>query len=171
RKLDEATDHLRNTAHNLMPDMLLEEGLSEALEYFCHNLQKGIELKIQLQLFGILPRLQAWYELSLYRIIQELLQNALKHSAAKTVIVQLSFENRLLAITVEDDGLGMAGTTKSGFGLKTIRSRLPHMNGRMEMESEPLVGTTVHLEFDISPELLKSTAKEMAALHPNPLTL
>lgn len=171
KKLDDATDHLRNTAHNLMPDMLLEEGLSEALEYFCHNLQKGMDLTIQLQLFGILPRLQAWYELSLYRIVQELLQNALKHAAAKTVIVQLSFENRLLAVTVEDDGLGMADTTKTGFGLKTIKSRMPHMKGRMEMESKPVVGTTVHLEFDIVPEFLKPTGSEMATLYPKPVAL
>jgi len=145
--------------------------LSEALEYFCHNLQKGMDMNIQLQLFGIQPRLQPWYELSLYRIVQELVQNVLKHAAAKNVIVQLSFENRLLAVTVEDDGVGMADTTKAGFGLKTIRSRMPHMKGTMEMESKPLVGTTVHLEFDITSEFLKSTGKEMAALYPNPIAL
>ena len=153
RQLDEATDDLRRTAHNLMPDMLLEDGLPEAVCYFCNNLGKDVPLRIVFQSLGEIPRFEVSFELSVYRVIQELVQNVLKHAAATEAIVQLSFENQLLSVIVEDNGCGIrdaGGKEDKGLGLKSIRARVISMGGRMEIESEPGVGTSVHLEFDVS---------------------
>ena len=150
-QLDEATDNLRRTAHNLMPDMLLEEGLPEALFYFCNNLGKSTALEIVFHVLGNIPRFNVQFELSVYRIVQELVQNVIKHAEAAQLIVQLSYENKLLSITVEDNGKGMVQNNPmmtGGLGLKSIHARVAGLNGRIETESVTGTGTSVHLEFD-----------------------
>jgi signal transduction histidine kinase len=150
-QLDEATHNLRRTAHNLMPDMLLEEGLPEALYYFCTNLQKNAAFEIAFHSIGDIPRFNVQFELSVYRIVQELLQNVIKHAEASEVIVQLSYENNLLSLTVEDNGKGMTKNARSitnGLGLKSIHARVAGLNGRIETDSKTGVGTSVRLEFD-----------------------
>lgn len=150
-QLDDATNNLRRTAHNLMPDMLLEEGLPDAVYYFCKNLQKNVLFQIIFQPLGIIPRFNVQFELSVYRIIQELVQNIIKHAEATEVIVQLSFENKLLSLTVEDNGKGIPeGHQETGMGIKSISARVASLNGRMGMDSQQSVGTSFHLEFDVS---------------------
>lgn len=150
KQLDEATDNLRRTAHNLMPDRLIEDGLVEAVFYFCNNLQKGVPISICFQPIGVIPLLPTLFELSLYRIIQELVQNIIKHAAATEAIVQLSCEDDLLSITVEDNGRGMSNNTEDlGLGLKSIEARVNEFSGRFTIDTTPNVGTTVHLEFSV----------------------
>lgn len=152
RELDNTSRELRRTAHNLMPDMLLEGGLVEAVFYFCSNIQQNTGLKIDFQQYGTIPRLQTEFELSLYRIIQELLQNILKHAQAGKAIVQLSYRDDLLYITIEDNGVGFNTeevSASKGMGLKSLRTRIRALNGLMDLQTTPKKGTTVYLEFDI----------------------
>lgn len=150
KQLDEATDNLRRTAHNLMPDRLIEDGLVEAVFYFCSNLQKGVSLHICFQPIGTIPSLPTLFELSVYRIIQELMQNIIKHADATEAIVQLSCEHDLLSITVEDNGKGIVNEDRGvGSGLKSIEARVNEFSGRFTIDTAHLVGTTVHLEFSI----------------------
>lgn len=149
KQLDEATDNLRRTAHNLMPDRLMEDGLPEAVFYFCNNLQKSVPLHISFQPIGLLPPLPTAFQLALYRVIQELVQNIIKHAAATEAIVQLSCEDDLLSVTVEDDGQGMNAAHRRGAGLKSIEARVHEFAGRLHIESTPGIGTTVHLEFSV----------------------
>lgn len=159
-QLGNATRELRQTAHNLMPDMLLDGGLAEALFYFCTTLEKNSGLQISFQQHGEFPRLQPEFEIAVYRIVQELLQNVLKHAKATKTIVQLAHPaDELLTVTVEDNGTGMtmdnvSGTT--GMGLKSIRTRIRALNGNMEILSSAEKGTTVYLEFDISPAMKRN---------------
>ncbi|HET8572853.1 MAG TPA: ATP-binding protein [Edaphocola sp.] len=151
-QLDEATNNLRRTAHNLMPDMLLEEGLPEALYYFCNNLKKSTPLEIVFHVLGNIPRFDVQFELSVYRIIQELVQNVIKHAEATQLIVQLSYENNLLSLTVEDNGKGMQQNDPdavNGLGMKSIHARVTGLNGRIETDSQPGTGTSARLEFDM----------------------
>ncbi len=155
-QLDQATDNLRHTAHKLMPDMLLEEGLAEALYHFCEDLQKYISLKIVFQPIGEIPRLNVQFELSVYRIVQELIQNIVKHAGASEGIVQISFDNQLLSLTVEDNGRGMPikkVDDNFGLGLKSIYARMASLKGRIDIQSDENIGTTVRMEFD-KPEKL-----------------
>jgi signal transduction histidine kinase/Tfp pilus assembly protein PilF len=151
KQLDEATDNLRRTAHNLMPDRLIEDGLVEAIFYFCTNLQKSVPISICFQPIGTIPSLPTPFELSLYRIVQELMQNIIKHAAATEAIVQLSCEDDLLSITVEDNGKGIIEEDKGvGAGLKSIEARTNEFSGRLTIDTAPDIGTTVHLEFSIA---------------------
>lgn len=156
--LDDATHELRKTAHNLMPDVLLEGGLSEAAYYFCKDLQQGSGMNIDFQQFVDLPRLKPEIELSVYRIIQELLQNILKHASATQTIIQLSFADDLLNITIEDNGKGFdltdAAHSKRGIGLRNIADRVTALNGHWDIRSAKGKGTTVYLEFETKNHLL-----------------
>ncbi len=150
-QLDNATQELRRSAHNLMPDMLLKEGLSGAVAYFCASLRKNAGVDIEFQQYGQIANIQAEYELMLYRIIQELVQNALKYAEAKHIIVQLDNTSRLFTITVEDNGKGFdkeAVKVKDGSGLNGIRSRVDALNGHMDIHSKAGIGTTIYIEFE-----------------------
>lgn len=156
--LDDATHELRKTAHNLMPDVLLEGGLSEAAYYFCKDMQQGTGLNVDFQQFVDLPRLKPEIELSVYRIIQELLQNILKHASATQAMIQLSFADDLLNITIEDNGKGFdiadAEQNKRGIGLRNIADRVTALNGHWDIQSAKGRGTTVYLEFETKNHLI-----------------
>ncbi len=156
--LEQATKELRQTAHNLMPDMLLQSGIGEALCYFCNSLGKIQNLELAFQQCHEIPRLQPEFELAVYRIVQELVQNIIKHARASKAMVQLlNYRDEILTITVEDNGIGFTIANldhNSGMGIKSIRSRIRALNGQMDLRSNEGKGTTVHLEFDIRPLIL-----------------
>ncbi len=152
KQLDYATKQLRNTAHNLMPDMLAEKGLIDALHYFCRNLNIDEHLHIAFQHYGSFPHLPVEFELPLYRIIQELLQNVIKHSKATEVLIQAGCQEGILGITVEDNGIGFRDFEKNdhGIGIKKMRSQVIAMNGKVDISSVKGQGTAIQLEFDIN---------------------
>lgn len=149
--LDQATRDLRKTAHNLMPDTLLESGLSEAVFFFCKDLQQNSRLIIDFQQYVEIPRLRTDVELSLYRIIQELLQNVVKHARATKAIVQLSYNEQLLQVTIEDDGIGFQAAAQlsrqRGIGIKNVYARMSGLSGKVEIENRER-GSTIYLELD-----------------------
>lgn len=153
RQLDDTTQEVRKTAHNLMPDLLLEEGLGTALASLCDKIKKQTELEVDFLEYGDIPRMDEEIELSLYRMIQELIQNVLKHADGATqLLVQLSCIETLLNITVEDNGAGFAVSnpdSAKGMGLRHIERRVKALNGHIDLQSIPGKGTTVYLEFDI----------------------
>jgi signal transduction histidine kinase len=151
--METATAELRSTAHNLMPDMLLQGGLSEALFYFCNTLRKNTDILIDYQQHGNIIGLDKEFELSIYRIIQELLQNVLKHAQATKVMLQVTFiSENMLTVTIEDNGTGFDPAQKSnGMGLRSIQNRLKIMNGNMDIKSDSDSGTSIHIEFELIP--------------------
>ena len=150
-QFDHAIIKLRQTAHNLMPDALLESGMVAAIGYFCQGVQKTTGIAIEFQHYGVIPRLPADTEVSLYRIVQELIQNVIKHAAAKRILIQVSCRQQYLALLVEDDGAGIQDVSQaeSGMGLKSIRSRLAVMQGTMEIAACAPHGTSVHIELKV----------------------
>jgi signal transduction histidine kinase len=149
-QMEDATRDLRSTAHNLMPDMLLQDGLEDAVLYFCNNLKKNTNIDIEFQKHGQIPPLNKEFELAVYRIIQELLQNAMKHAQASHILVQLAMlSDDLLTLTIEDNGKGFdVDKDIKGLGLASIRNRLKVMNGYIDIHSRQGQGTSVHIEFE-----------------------
>lgn len=149
--LEEASADLRKTAHNLMPEILLQEGLAKASQLFCERLRKGHMLQINTEIWGKVRRLPGDVELTAYRIIQELLHNILKHAGATQALVQIVFHESQLCITVEDNGRGMPANAgyKEGIGLKTIQERVKLMNGQIDTVSTPGQGTSVYIELNL----------------------
>lgn len=150
RQLESATRELRETAHNLLPDILLQEGIPDAVFYFCKSMEQHSGLKIRFQIYGQVPRFDPDFELSVYRIVQELVHNMIKHARATRALVQINYQDDLLSITVEDNGRGIpenALEQGKGIGLKNIRNRVAAMKGLLDIVSTPETGTICYLEF------------------------
>lgn len=143
--LDSSISELRRVALNLMPESLMRYGLKAALTDFCG----GIEI-VQLYFYGEERRYEEKLEVSLFRIAQELVNNAIKHSGASLINVQIIFEDHRINLVVQDNGKGFeveqTDLTKTT-GLKSIRSRVESLNGKLDLLSSPGNGTEVHVEF------------------------
>lgn len=148
--LDESSNEVRKTSHNLMPEVLLQHGLDEALRRYCNNISNSSRLNLQYDAIRDTPRFIESFELSVYRIVQELLNNIVKHSKATEAIVQLSYQHGLLAIAIEDNGIGISKEdgSKDGMGLRSLQSRVKAMNGKIEFESSSGEGFNAYLEFE-----------------------
>jgi signal transduction histidine kinase len=159
--LNEATQEIRKTSHNLMPEVLLQHGLDEALRRYCNNVNNSKVLQIQYDSWGKIDRFTGSFELSVYRIVQELVNNIIKHSRASQAIVQLSQQEDLLSISIEDNGVGFSNneTAKDGMGLRSLQSRIKAMNGKLEVESSQQSGVSAYLEFEIADLKKESTAE------------
>lgn len=147
--LDGIGNELRQAAHNLMPDQLLQQNLPEALQTYCRNIQSEA-IDISFQSYGDLSILNEGLKLNVYRIVQELLNNICHHANATRVLVQLQRVDAILVITVEDNGIGFDPTeAHTGIGLNNIRSRVKIFDGRMVIDSQKAKGTTIFIEFDV----------------------
>jgi len=149
--LDHSITEMRRVAHNMMPESLMKFGLDAALKDFCNQLSvSGVVdvayLSMSLEERPIEPSLA----ITVYRVVQELLNNTIKHASAKKVVVQVTQESGQLTLTVEDDGKGFdveALKTAKGIGWKNIHSRLDYHNGRLNIQSAPEQGTSIFIEF------------------------
>lgn len=144
---DVAADELRRTAHNLVPSNLNQNGIGKAIKDFCDRVNASSGIPINVQESGRAIRLESTKELVIYRIIQELVHNIIKHSEATRALVALSWQERLLLIAVEDNGTGFGEKRQNGIGLENIRKRIRALNGSIEINSLPGEGTSVYLEF------------------------
>lgn len=149
--MDNTGRDLRLTAHNLAPDTLLADGLTQALLYFCKNIQYRTRLHVTFQHYGEAPALNQDLSINIYRITQELIQNIIKHAAASNVLIQLNYRPDVLTLTVEDDGKGFKtnDAVSEGIGLKSIQSRLKVMNGEMEIHERHPKGTSVTIQVNL----------------------
>lgn len=147
--LDETASEVRKTAHNLMPEMLYRHGLVEALSIFC-EVSQGKGMQIYFQAYGDFKDLSDDMNLSVYRTIQELVQNIVKHSQATEALVQLMRHDHILSISVEDNGVGFdTAATSKGIGIQNMNNRIKAMDGQFAMVSGLGSGTKVYIEFDL----------------------
>ncbi len=148
--LDDVGKELRETAHNLMPEVLRKQTLDVAVGAFCRQMDRGGNVMVQYQHFGDFIDVSEPMKLNTYRIVQELLRNAVRHAGAKNILVELLVREHTLTITIEDDGSGFdRDKVQEGVGLKSLASRVQTMNGHYSLESEPGRGTSVHIELEI----------------------
>lgn len=149
--LDEASATVRKTAHNLMPEILMQHGLDKALQRYCGIVSNDKLLSIQYDSWGEIGRFPANFELSVYRIVQELINNIIRHAGATEALVQLSCQNYILSVTVEDNGVGFSFSKSdgNGTGIASLRSRVQALNGKIDMTAEAGSGVSAYLEFDI----------------------
>lgn len=150
--LDYSITELRRMAHNMMPVSLARFGLDEALKDYCDSINNSDILKVKYQSFHLNKRFDNNSEVNIYRIIQELLNNTVKHAKASEALVQLLRAENRLNITVEDNGKGFDYNNlcnKKGTGLLNIRNRVALLKGKIDFQSEQEKGTSVFIEFDI----------------------
>jgi len=152
QQIDNTGLKIRQTAHNLMPDILLHDGLVPAIQYFCNNVATITRLHINLQHYGDIAQLSPEIGISIYRMIQELVQNVIKHAKARNVLIQINCREGLLSLTVEDDGTGIsAGCEAAGdkMGLRSIRMRVKALQGSIDIHRRIPNGTSINIELKI----------------------
>lgn len=148
--LDNASKETRRISHNLLPESLMNKGLDVALQDFISSINESQLLKADYQSINLSSNLPQSMQLSIYRIVQELINNIIKHSEATEALVQLNQNKNKLIITVEDNGKGFAfDTSNKGIGLQNIESRLSLLNGKIEVDSKDKLGTSVYIEFEL----------------------
>jgi two-component system, NarL family, sensor kinase len=155
--VDTASGELRRIAHNMMPEVLMKLGLIQAVQDMCASISSGKLLRVTLQAYGMDKRLNASSEIMLYRILQELLNNIIKHAQATEAIIQFNKNGNRLTLTVEDNGKGFNTQdidTARHSGMESVKNRVHYLNGHINIDSQKGVGTTVLMEFLINEEEL-----------------
>ena len=151
--LDSSIKEMRRVAHNMMPEALVKFGLDTALKDFCNDINQSGAIKLSYQSIAMEHAvIEQTTAITIYRIVQELVNNTMKHAVAKTAIVQVSKADNEISITVEDDGKGfnpviLQGT--NGIGWSNIQSRVEYLKGKLDVQSEPGKGTSVHIELNV----------------------
>jgi signal transduction histidine kinase len=150
--IDNTIQRMREISNNLMPRVLEKRGIDEALRQLFDEQTKIHGLKIDFKHTDGLE-LNAEQKLHLYRIMQEILHNTLKHAKARTLKVDLAKDGRLIVLQTHDDGIGFrfSGELKkaSGLGLRNLMSRSEILHGNIDIESTPNKGTKLILKFPL----------------------
>lgn len=149
-QLDDSVSELRRIARNMMPESLMRSGLQVALNDLCESFSGGT-VKVELQMLNILSTIPQQTQITIYRIVQELLNNALRHARASEIFVQCSQTEDQFFITVEDDGVGFDKTelqNKKGIGLRNIQNRVDFLRGKLDIDSKPGKGATINIEIN-----------------------
>jgi len=148
--IDNACTQVRRISHNLMPSSILDFGLVETVNQYCSKINSSHPLELDFQYFGDPATLPKKSETVIYRIIQELINNIIKHSQATTALVQMNFHENELFITVEDNGVGFdVKNAKNGLGLKNIESRIQLLKAGLEIDSSDK-GTSFQINIDLN---------------------
>ena len=143
--LDDSVREMRRVSHHLMPDTLSRYGLKAAIGDFCATLPS-----VKYAWYGDESRLPNKQEESIYRITHELVSNALKHSGATQILVEIVRYDNTITLTVQDNGCGFDPSAVSrGVGLNNVRNRVAAYNGNLMVDSKPEVGTEVNVELKI----------------------
>lgn len=153
--LDSSIKEMRRVAHNMMPEILLRYGLDIALKEFCQEIDRSGVVHTIYQSIGLdKVELEQITAVTVYRIVQELVNNAIKHANAKKVLVQLhiSDQEKMLTITIEDDGKGFDKNLlkgSKGMGWSNIQNRVDFLKGNIDINSEPGNGTSILIEIQL----------------------
>jgi PAS domain S-box-containing protein len=143
-------DEIRRIARGLRPRILDDLGLAVAIEQLTREFAKSHEIDINFTVSeSFLRRFPEFVELNIYRIVQEALSNVARHSNAKSVTVALEFGERMVAVTIADDGNGQARECAHGMGLADMRERTELLGGTFRLQTKPGHGTTIRIEIPI----------------------
>ncbi len=149
--VDESCKEVRTVSHTMMPSVLLKKGLPAAIRDFTDKLDKNT-LQVRLYTEGLEQRLDSNVEIVLYRVIQECVNNVIKHARAGTLDISVIRDRDGINATIEDNGSGFDSTDKEkfeGIGLKNIITRIEYLKGTVDFDSAPGRGTVVALHVPV----------------------
>jgi signal transduction histidine kinase len=153
RYLDEIIGSLRRISHDLLPSTLERRGLVEAVREFINQIKNKQSLNIQLYVVKEI-KVPKDKEIHIFRMIQEIIHNTIKHAQANNLQIGFSEEGGHLLCLTKDDGLGfdkekiLSGS--SGLGLRSLESRCEILNGVLTLDSMPGAGTNYFIKIPVS---------------------
>ncbi len=143
----------RQIAHGLVPSVLENQGLADALEELISTNRKtyGIDIRLSISAEEAISEIENETCIQVYRIAQEAISNATRHSDAESIIVTVAIENHRFEMTIQDDGKGMSEDLVSlGLGLTTMRRRAKLILADFDIHASPGDGTTIHCSVPLS---------------------
>lgn len=150
--VDQTIDEIRRMIVELSPRQIIEHGLQHAVEHMAENLQSSGNFRIHVQSDIDGKRYAADAELNLYRVVQEAVHNAIRHSDSKVIDIRMYEQDRHLNIAISDHGLNATDTAQAGngHGMQNMRARVERLNGTLNLHSERNRGTTVLISIPLS---------------------
>ncbi len=149
--LDDAAKEVRSISHNLMPASLKALGLIAAVKQMIRSISPNGIPEILFDHEGYTTTIEA-HDVFIYRIIQELLSNSIRHGASKHISLHMSNTTSQIQIDLRDDGRGFDPAilqTADGMGMKNIHTRVDLMRGTLQIESAPLKGSHFHITLPL----------------------
>lgn len=150
--VDDSCKEVRAVSHSMMPQVLVSKGLPQAVEELISKISISL-LQINFHYEGFEQRPESNTETILYRVLQECINNTLKHAEAKYLDISLVKDNVAISITMEDDGKGFdasASVQKDGMGLKNIITRIQFLKGTVDFDAAPGKGTSIVMHVPIN---------------------
>ncbi|MEA3445885.1 MAG: sensor histidine kinase, partial [Bacteroidota bacterium] len=150
--LKKASSEVRRISHNMMPEVLMKFGLCDALEDIFDEVSDSGNIEIEHTISGSDKRFPEKTEIAIYRIVQEMLNNTLKHANAGHIDFNFSISGKQLMLSYFDDGVGFdvnALNKKTSFGLSGIYSRVDYLNGKLKHDSSIGKGCKYKIEIPI----------------------
>lgn len=147
--VDDGCKEVRTVSHNIMPNALLKSGLATAIREFLNKIDSQV-LQVNIYTEGLNERLPNNIETVLYRVIQECVNNTIKHAEADSLDLSLIQDEDGISITIEDNGKGFdlkKANTADGIGLQNLKSRIGYLNGTIEWDSTIGRGTVVSIHI------------------------
>jgi two-component system, NarL family, sensor kinase len=149
--VDESCREVRTVSHVMMPNALLKNNLGDAIREFTGKLSQK-DLRVVVYTEGLDQRLDSNIETMLYRVVQECVNNTIKHAGASTLDISLIRDKDGISGTIEDNGKGFDATDSEklkGIGIKNISSRIEYLKGTVDFDSAPGRGTVVALHIPL----------------------
>lgn len=148
KSLENSNEDLRIISHQMMPRTLKELGIVSAIDDLLNKSLGFSKIDFVFEHFNIEARIDKKYEILLFRVLQELINNIIKHSKANNVNIQLFKTKEALVLLVEDNGIGIdTSKSKNGIGLQNIFSRIGTVKGSVHFESNAKKGTLVTVKI------------------------
>jgi PAS domain S-box-containing protein len=148
-----ANKDLRDFTHELSSNLTSCKNLHDDLAFLLDKFMLSSNIRLSLSIEDAFKINDSFVRVNIYRIIQELLNNVLKHSGAKSIILKIEKSNKLINIQMIDDGIGFKQNNKfSGIGFKNINFRVVAMNGKINIKSSPNMGTDIKITINLNKE-------------------
>lgn len=148
--IEEAYQKVRSIAHVKNSGVIANKGLLVAIQLMAQKVSAANSIDIEVVHFGLEKHLENSLEISLFRMVQELTTNIIKHASASHATINITQDKQGITLLVEDNGVGMDTskiTTTHGMGLHSIETRVEHLGGQFTIDSTPTKGTTIIIQI------------------------
>lgn len=143
--ISESAKEVRSVSHDLMPNVLLKKGLAKAVQEFINKIDSNV-IKVNLHTEGIQNKLNSNVESVLYRVIQECVNNVIKHSEANHLDISLIHDDEGISVSIEDNGKGFNPASideEKSVGIANMKSRIDFLKGSLDIDSQIGKGTLI----------------------------
>ena len=152
RIIDEAVTEVRTISHNLMPTAIMNYDITTAISVLVEKINDSANIKVDFEKENFNIQMTKETEITLYRIVQEVLNNMIKHSQTKKIDILLSSESQEINLQIKDYGIGFDTSQiqhSKGIGWQNIYSRVSMLNGKIDIDSQSGKGTEIRINFSV----------------------